>query len=454
MKLKRAVTQWFKFTPDSGESGQAIVLIGVAAFALLAIMGLAIDGGRLLFLKRETQNASDAAAIAAARALCQGRDYIAAGMSAANVNGFDNNGDTNTVVINSPPQHASIEIPEKCLGCYLEVVVSGNIPATFIGLVYDGPLAATSHAIGTCNPDLNAGIDEDGIRALWSMSTTCQNTVDFTGSEFYIEGGIHSNSDIHSGGGGSGTAVVVGPSSYVTTLDVPDGKIDWQMGSFGGEDNYTATGQCAASCFLSPEGEEGGGGGGGGNPYQTEVKPNYPLTHDIEDYAPGGSRATVAAAAGKYYYADCKSYAKGIDAKWLEDNNLLEADGSLKEGLYFSECDINLSDAKGTATLVARGSIQVSGGGNLHYYMDKLVGFSDDGGDKCTAKVLKFSGSGVYWTGNFFAPHGRAEISTSSMSTLEGCIVSHSMNLSASNSQIICHPDTEAPAIPGIWLSE
>ncbi|MBN1562663.1 MAG: hypothetical protein JXA10_02410, partial [Anaerolineae bacterium] len=49
-------------------SGQAIVILGVASIGLIAMMGLAIDGGRLLFLQRDTQNAADAAAIAAARA--------------------------------------------------------------------------------------------------------------------------------------------------------------------------------------------------------------------------------------------------------------------------------------------------------------------------------------------------------------------------------------------------
>ena len=51
-------------------SGQAIILIGIAAVGLLAVTGLAIDGGRLLYLRREAQTAADAAAIAAARSLC------------------------------------------------------------------------------------------------------------------------------------------------------------------------------------------------------------------------------------------------------------------------------------------------------------------------------------------------------------------------------------------------
>lgn len=51
------------------ERGQSIVLIALAMFALVAMMGLVLDGGTMYFSRRNSQNASDAAAFAGARIL-------------------------------------------------------------------------------------------------------------------------------------------------------------------------------------------------------------------------------------------------------------------------------------------------------------------------------------------------------------------------------------------------
>lgn len=53
------------------ERGQAVVVVAIALVALLAMTGLAIDGGRLFALRRTAQNAADAAALAGTRELAQ-----------------------------------------------------------------------------------------------------------------------------------------------------------------------------------------------------------------------------------------------------------------------------------------------------------------------------------------------------------------------------------------------
>jgi len=53
------------------EQGQSIVIIAAALIALLALAGLAIDGGNLFLQRRNTQNAADAAALAGTRVLAQ-----------------------------------------------------------------------------------------------------------------------------------------------------------------------------------------------------------------------------------------------------------------------------------------------------------------------------------------------------------------------------------------------
>lgn len=54
---------------EKKESGQAVVLVAIALVALLALTGLAIDGGQLFALRRSAQNAADAAALAGTREL-------------------------------------------------------------------------------------------------------------------------------------------------------------------------------------------------------------------------------------------------------------------------------------------------------------------------------------------------------------------------------------------------
>src|SRR5512135_2323795 len=83
----------------SSEQGQALILIVFGLIVMIGLTGLAVDGGMAYSDRRTAQNAADNAALAASLASTRGRDPIATGMSAALTNGFNNNGDTNTVVV-------------------------------------------------------------------------------------------------------------------------------------------------------------------------------------------------------------------------------------------------------------------------------------------------------------------------------------------------------------------
>lgn len=58
------------------KSGQAAIVIALAMIALIAILGLAIDGGSMYAQKRTAQNSSDAAAIAATQRMLQFYDQM------------------------------------------------------------------------------------------------------------------------------------------------------------------------------------------------------------------------------------------------------------------------------------------------------------------------------------------------------------------------------------------
>ena len=134
-------------------TGQAIVVVAAAAVALVAILGLSIDGGRLLLLRRDEQNAGDAATLAATLALCSGgseNQIISAGESAAAANGYTHNVNATTVVIDPEPPE-SVVPAGTCLNCAVLVEIYREIDPYFIQLVYGGKLSATTSSVGTCN---------------------------------------------------------------------------------------------------------------------------------------------------------------------------------------------------------------------------------------------------------------------------------------------------------------
>jgi len=461
-------------------SGQAIILIALTAVGLVAIMGLSIDGGRLLLLQRHAQNATDATVIAATRAMCRGdENYVQAGLDAAEVNGFNNDRITNTVDIHVPPENPSVPISDECQGCYLEVIIEGQIPGTFIKMFYDQPLVAITKAIGVCKPNIAGNDPTDiGLRALWGISDTCQNTVDFTGSSAYISGGIHTNNDLHYGAtGGNGT--VIGPVSYAGDLQAPVGsQVEFTPGEYvpPTPPDETAGGACETSCFDNPSSSGSGGESEGEddcqaesfseqNPFRVCDKKSDPMGFDINDYAPTGSKAQEA----RDRYPDSyQAYMPGTCTnsgfrEWMESNGFI-VNNVVRPGLYYSTCGIELSGTSGralsgTATFVSTQDIKISGGIDLEWYMDELMFFAAGGAPgSCNYNAVQVSGSSNIWAGNIYAPYGQVVFSgaqNGGNNIAQGCIVAFSINLSGSDNRIICNPtDPEFTPNPAIGLGE
>lgn len=85
------------------EKGQALILIVLAIVGMIGLTAMAVDGGMAYTERRQAQNAADSAALDAALAKIRGGNWQAEGLALAASNGFDNNGTTNTVVVNNPP---------------------------------------------------------------------------------------------------------------------------------------------------------------------------------------------------------------------------------------------------------------------------------------------------------------------------------------------------------------
>ena len=85
------------------ESGQALVMIALAAVALFAFAALAIDGSNVFSDRRHAQNAADTSAMAAALSKIRAGTWNADGLARAASNGYDNDGSTNEVYVYNPP---------------------------------------------------------------------------------------------------------------------------------------------------------------------------------------------------------------------------------------------------------------------------------------------------------------------------------------------------------------
>lgn len=463
MKLKQA----FKHL----NSGQAIVLIALAAIGLFAMMGLAIDGGRLLLLRRDTQNAADAAAIAAGRALCTGNDPVAAGLAAADANGYNNDEVADTVIVEEPTtDDLPITLSDAtCIDCYIKVTVNGEIPPTFIGLVYGGDLVASSSAVGICNPDANADSNQaPDIRAVWAKGNCSPHGVKITGSSITVEGGLHSNGSMTTNPSGSGGNTVSGATSVATlcggcTTEEPvhsQDKIDWSPypgdDGIGDGDGGSYLGDCTGACFISsvPPGTELIPTDG--KPYVTTTKSNYPVSYTIDQFqSPGGTYYQQAHANSEYY--EHTSCGTGFWS-WAESNGYVSGT-TLKDGLYYSTCDIDdIRDSlTGKVTIVTTGSMHIHGNGQQWepYINDELLLFANENSGCGGKGAIKFSGSNNTWNGIVYAPNGEINISGSTNDSQAGCLIGLSVHVQGARNTIKCDPaiSTTDPE-PLMWLGE
>lgn len=118
----------------NGERGQAIILIVFAIIGLIGMTALAIDGGNALIDRRRTETAASAAALTAALIRIEGGDWRSAALATAKANGYDNDGITNIIEINTPP----LSGPYVGNSEHIEVIITSHLD-TFFGPVIGVP---------------------------------------------------------------------------------------------------------------------------------------------------------------------------------------------------------------------------------------------------------------------------------------------------------------------------
>ena len=177
---------------NENQRGQAIVLIAAVMVALIAALGLAIDGGGLFLLYRDVQNATDSAALTAAFALCAGEPIQDSVENNARENGFEN-GVRGTVTINNPPVAGTFAGNPN----YVTVEIVAEKPSYFIQIVYPDVLTVRASTTSQCQPANDFGFPTNSALVELNVNS-CKGQgnapLDQQGnSSVYISGNIYIN---------------------------------------------------------------------------------------------------------------------------------------------------------------------------------------------------------------------------------------------------------------------
>lgn len=264
------------------ESGQIIIVVAFLMIAMIAMLGLAIDGGGLMLLQRDVQNASDAAVVAATYAVCTGgadAQIINAAREAAKGQGFEHGIGGVTVNVDTNYTGSTTEVK------YVQVVINSPKESYFIQIVYKDSLNVSAEGVGRCNTNLSSGGSSGDQYAIYAGSSTCKETQDWPGSNTNIYGDVHSNSDYGISGG---NYQVFGEGTYRTKVDV-GGGITWSPNI--------------------------------NNPRQETIPRTDPLGFSRVDYAPGGAVWNATPASNRIAYGGCSLHSSDkMKMSFLEDN--------------------------------------------------------------------------------------------------------------------------------------
>ncbi len=425
------------------ESGQAIVIIALVMIVLLGFAALAIDGSNAYIHRRIAQNAADAGAFGGIYYLSTENptenDLWAKINDQAEDNGLPDTNATLADTINANVEAylttssgsqickigdagdaggvaACNGIPANAVG--VETLTTYEFRTAFAQLVGFPTLVASARAVAI----LELGTGTASGSAIFAGSTTCQNAIDISGSTSAIVGGIHSNNDITISGQ---TNNATGSVSYVSAIDPASAgnKIVYDDPTSGATQTTTQS---------------------------------VPVIFNMEDYQSGGAKAVEALANGEYYNAGNTK----IDAGWLTSNGYLVG-GKLKDGIYYTTDDIDISTSSLTGdavSFVSRKQITFSGSSHTlrpYQFDDGTYGplaFTDyEGPNKCNTFVIKMSGSSSNWWGVMYAPNGLVEMSGSDNSAAHGAIIANTVKLNGSNIFIEYDPDYFPPT-PDIYF--
>ncbi|HEX8992126.1 MAG TPA: pilus assembly protein TadG-related protein [Anaerolineales bacterium] len=192
------------------ERGQALILIVFAIVGLVAITGLAVDGGMAYSDRRNAQNAADAAALAAALGHIRGRDITATALNTAAAEGYNNNNTTNNVTV-SVANLPFGTCPNTTIGVDITVQITSVVSTAFAPVVGIRQLTNLVRATSrSCNSFVGPLFNGNAIVALDPHGVGFQARG--TPNWLVTGGGIFSNSSDGTSADCKGAAGVTAPS--------------------------------------------------------------------------------------------------------------------------------------------------------------------------------------------------------------------------------------------------
>ena len=215
--------------------GQALIVIALVAVALVAMVGLVVDGGRGFLDRRRAQNAADSAALASAYARIKGdQDMVSAALAAAAENGYDNDGVRNVVVLYSPPKDG----PHSHDVEYIQIIITSNLDTYFARVIGRNKIINTVEATArTKQSEIKEILNGRAVVSLAPASNCFNNlsfwvhgeaTLDVTGGGIFVNSNNKTCALIQQGSGslrledGYSIDVVGNASIQKTRLLTPD----------------------------------------------------------------------------------------------------------------------------------------------------------------------------------------------------------------------------------------
>ncbi len=212
----RRLVCWGKRAPES-DKGQALPFFALLLVVAIGAVALSVDVGNLVHERRQTQNAADAAALAAVAVIKEGGTRTAAIAEAtefAAANGYGSG-----VTINNPPLTGAATGNANAY----EVIVQKSVPKYFLGVVYKGNWSTTSRAVA------RVITTSTGFGVVTLNPTRCESLHMNSNALLQVTGGgIYVNSTCN-------TAMVMESNATATASKISI------VGGFNGKGNYHAT---------------------------------------------------------------------------------------------------------------------------------------------------------------------------------------------------------------------
>ena len=176
----------------STQSGQALVMIALAAIGLFAFAALAIDGSAIFSDRRHAQNAADTGVLQAALTKVRGGDWEHEGLLRAKSNGYDDNGITNDVLFFNPPNSGPYQGNDE----YIQVKIRSDVKLFFARII--GRQTATNYVEAVARASVPEVTTWFNGQALVSTMPGCKGDVGWNHDPFVVSG--HSGTTIINSG--------------------------------------------------------------------------------------------------------------------------------------------------------------------------------------------------------------------------------------------------------------